>query len=257
MLNPTIKGLAGLLLALLFTPAAGAQTVKKNVIHTWENVGKIVEVTGKTFTIRRNLRLSEATWSLLPGAVSEGRQLQTGSEIHAKGSTLPDGTYDAKRIFLISDSSSRQQASTGGGVVRGSDHGGPETKAPQDLGTTGNVGLEDRGRGVPGRENRLPPTGRPGDSGRGAPGGLQSSRSSSLPRFLPGDVQGVVEQAGPEQLILSQTFYFDKASTVVGTNGDSLKGKDLKPGQRVAVTIKDEVDEKTQSRKATVIRLLP
>lgn len=254
----TVKTFAGILLAVTLLPSAHAQAVKKNVIHTWENVGEVTQVTRKTFTIRRKLRLSEATWSLLPGAVSEAKQLQTGSEIHAKGSTLPDGIYDARRIFLISDPSSWQRAAVGGGVVRGSDHGGPETKAPNDLGTTGNVGLEDRGRGgIPGRESRLPPTGRPGDGGRGTPGGLQSSRASNLPRFLPGDVQGIVEQTWSDQLLLSQTFYFDKESTVVGANGDALKDKDLKPGQRVAVTIKDEVDEKTQSRKATVIRILP
>ena len=61
----------------------------------------------------------------------------------------------------------------------------------------------------------------------------------------------------PEQLILSQTLFVDKESTVVGTTGELLKGKDLKPGQRVAVTINDVIDPKTQSRRAAVIRILP
>jgi hypothetical protein len=243
------------LLFLLSSPVH-SQTAAENVIHTWENVGEVTQVTGKTITIRRKLRLSQATWSLLPGAVSDASQLQNGSQIHAKGSTLPDGSYDAKRIFLISDPS-RSQVS-GGGIVQGSDHGGPETKAPPNVGTTGNVGLEDRGRGgVPGRENRVPPTGRPGDRDKGAPGGLQSSHASNLPRFLPGDAVGIIEQTDAEQAILSQTFYFDKECTVIGTGGKPIKGRDLKSGQQVAVTIKDEIDEKTQARKATVIRLLP
>ena len=58
-------------------------------------------------------------------------------------------------------------------------------------------------------------------------------------------------------MILSQTLFVDKESMVVGTTGELLKGKDLKPGQRVAVTIKDVIDEKTQSRRAAVIRILP
>jgi hypothetical protein len=86
---------------------------------------------------------------------------------------------------------------------------------------------------------------------------LQSSRASTAPRFLPGDIEGVVEQVGPQQLVLSQTLFVDKESTVVGTTGEILTGKDLKPGQRVAVTIKDVIDEKTQARRAAVIRILP
>jgi hypothetical protein len=52
-------------------------------------------------------------------------------------------------------------------------------------------------------------------------------------------------------------LFVDKESTVVGTTGEILTGKDLKPGQRVAVTIKDVIDEKTQARRAAVIRILP
>jgi len=66
-----------------------------------------------------------------------------------------------------------------------------------------------------------------------------------------------VEQVAPQQVILSQTLFFDKESTVVGTTGELLKGKDLKPGQRVAITIKDVIDSKTQARRAAVIRILP
>jgi hypothetical protein len=55
---------------------------------------------------------------------------------------------------------------------------------------------------------------------------------------------------------LSQSFVVDK-DTVIRSYGNTLKIKDLRVGQRVAVTIKDEVDSKVRARKATVIRLLP
>ena len=244
-----------LLSCLMFPLSVGSQAVLKNNVHTWESVGEVIEVNGKTITLRQKLKLSEATWSLLPGAVAEAKQLTTGDQIHAKGSTLPDGTYDTRRIFLIAESSTRQTAA-GGGVVQGADHGGPESQqVPRGVGgePTG-PGLEDRGRrDSPG--SRVP-AGRPGGA-RGPVGGLQSSRASTAPRFLPGDIEGIVEQAAPQQLILNQTVFVDKESTVVGTTGEILKGKDLKPGQRVAVTIKDVIDPKTQSRRAAVIRILP
>lgn len=229
--------------------------VKKNVIHTWESVGEIIQVTHKTFTVRQTLRLSEATWSLLPGAVAEAKQLKSGDLVHVKGSTLPDGVYDARRIFLIGELSAQQQMAGGITPVTGADHGGPDSKAPPNV--YGDPRLEGRGGGVPGRDSRVPPTGRPGGGTPDSPGGLQSSKGSSRPRFLPGDVEGTVEQAGATQLLLAHTLYFDKESTVVGRGGEALKSKDLKVGQRVAVTVKDEIDPKTRSRKAVVIRLLP
>jgi hypothetical protein len=243
------------LAALMLTLDARSQAVLKTNVHTWESVGEVIEVTGKTVTLRQKLKLSEATWSLLPGAVAEAKQLTNGDQVHAKGSTLPDGTYDTKRIFLIAESSTRQTA-TGGGVVQGADHGGPESQqVPRGVsGEPTGPGLEGRGRtDSPG--SRVP-VGRPGGA-KGPVGGLQSSRASTAPRFLPGDVEGVVEQVAPQQLILSQTVFVDKESMVVGTTGEILKGKDLKPGQRIAVTIKDVIDEKTQSRRAAVIRILP
>ena len=243
------------LAALMFTLDASSQAVLKTNVHTWESVGEVIEVTGKTVTLRQKLKLSEATWSLLPGAVAEAKQLTNGDQVHAKGSTLPDGTYDTKRIFLIAESSTRQTA-TGGGVVQGADHGGPESQqVPRGVsGEPTGPGLEGRGRtDSPG--SRVP-VGRPGGA-KGPVGGLQSSRASTAPRFLPGDIEGIVEQVAPQQLILNQTVFVDKESMVVGTTGEILKGKDLKPGQRIAVTIKDVIDEKTQSRRAAVIRILP
>lgn len=244
-----------LLSFLMFPLSASSQAVLKYNVHTWESVGEIVEVSGKTVTLRQRLKLSDATWSLLPGAVADVKQLTNGDQVHAKGSTLPDGTYDAKRLFLIVESSTRQTA-TGGGVVQGADHGGPESQqVPRGVaGDPAGPGLEGRGR--PDSPGSRVPTGRPGGA-RGPVGGLQSSRASTTQRFLPGDIEGTVEQIALQQLILNQTVFVDKESTVVGTTGEILKGKDLKPGQRVAVTIKDVIDPKTQSRRAAVIRILP
>jgi hypothetical protein len=244
-----------LLLCLMFPVRASSQAVLKTSVHTWESVGEVIEVTGKTVTLRQTLKLSESTWSLLPGAVAEAKQLTNGDQVHAKGSTLPDGTYDTKRIFLIAESST-PQAVAGGGVVQGADHGAPDSQqVPRGVaGEPTGPGLEGRGRtDSPG--SRVP-TGRPGGA-RGPAGGLQNSRSSAAPRFLPGDIEGVIEQVSPLQLILNQTVFVDKESMVVGTTGEILKGKDLKPGQRVAITIKDVIDPKTQSRRAAVIRILP
>jgi Domain of unknown function (DUF5666) len=242
---------------LLLADDKPSLVVKKNVIHTWESVGEVVQVTDKTFSIRQTLKLSEATWSLLPGAISEVKQLKSGDQIHVKGATLPDGTYDTRRIFLIGESNPQPQTASGVTPVQGSDYGGPEGKAPPQVAYGGDPGLEGRGAGGPGRDSRVPPPGRPGGGSTGTPEGLQSSRIVSKPRFLPGDVEGVVEQVSPERVLLAQTLYFDKQSTVVGRDGEALKGKDLKAGQRVAITIRDEVDPKTNSRKAVVIRLLP
>src|SRR5688572_18436269 len=186
---------------LMLPLKASPQAVLKKSVHTWESVGEIIEVNGKTVTLRQKLKLSEATWSLLPGAVAEAKQLTGGDQVHAKGSTLPDGTYDTKRIFLIAESSRRRTA-TGGGVVHGADHGGPESQqVPRGVaGEPTGPGLEDRGRrDSPG--SRVP-VGRPGGA-KGPVGGLQSSRASTAPRFLPGDIEGVVEQVAPLQLILN------------------------------------------------------
>src|SRR5882762_9140449 len=94
-----------LLSCLMFPLCASSQAVLKNSVHTWESVGEVIEVNGKTVTLRQKLKLSGATWSLLPGAVAEAKQLSHGDQVHAKGSTLPDGSYDTRRIFLLAESS--------------------------------------------------------------------------------------------------------------------------------------------------------
>ena len=60
---------------LMFPLKASPQAVLKNNVHTWESVGEVIEVTGKTVTLRQKLKLSEATWSLLPGAVAEAQAI--------------------------------------------------------------------------------------------------------------------------------------------------------------------------------------
>jgi hypothetical protein len=227
---------------------SGLAAIGKDALYGWENVGKITSVSGKTISIRRTLRLSEATWSLLPGAVSEASQLQRGDRIHAKGSTLPNGVYDSKRIFFISKTALPPSESSGGSAIQTADHGGPEAKDPtRELGYPGGTGV---GR-------RLPTGGPPSGGNTGSPGGLQSSMPPTAPRFLPGDVDGVVVEVSPEKLILSQTFVFSKETVIRNSSGEKVNEKALQVGTRVAITIKDELEEKVQARKATVIRILP
>ena len=117
--------------------------VRKDALYAWENVGEITSISGKTVSIRRTLRLSEATWSLLPGAASDASQLQPGDRIHAKGSTLPDGVYDSRRIFFISQSTPPSSVSTGANTIQAADHGGPDAKDPtRGLGYPGGPGVD-------------------------------------------------------------------------------------------------------------------
>ncbi len=230
---------------------------KQPKVYTWENVGEITKISGKTFSIQRTLRISDSSWSLEPAAVSQASQLQNGDQIMARGKTLSDGTFETKRIYMVSPSKSHRQADGGKTIVLGDDHGRPESRYPRIPGY-GDPTLEGRGRGgYPGGDSRVPPPGTPRGGNRGSPGGLQNARTSHLPRFLPGDLEGIIEQVSSESVILSQSFLLDKGTAIVTTDGKKLQSNELKVGRRVAVTIKDEVDLKRQARKATVVRLLP
>ncbi|MEW5976768.1 MAG: hypothetical protein AB1898_13275 [Acidobacteriota bacterium] len=246
------------LAAGLTTTAADEKTivVPKKSIHPWESVGEIIQVSNKTITVRSQLRISDATWSLEPGAVAEETHLQVGDEILAKGKTQPDGVFDTNKIVWISRAEVNA-AATGGQVVQATDHGGPESRLPGGL---GGGSVEGVGRvGYPGSDRRLPGPGTPRGGGgqRGPVGGLQSSRAVVLPRFYSGDVAGRVEQKGGGYLWVAQLFYLDNKKTSISrADGSLLKRKDLKVGDRVAITVVDEMDSKTQAIKATVVRVL-
>jgi hypothetical protein len=232
--------------------------VRKEGVHTWENVGEITKIAGKTFTLRRTLRLSEATWSLLPGAVSNPSQLQQGDRIHAKGSTLGDGIYDTRRIFLISTVTPHSSHETETSRAQGADFGGPDARDPtRGLGYPEGAGMDGQGRARPGLGGRIPPAGQPRGAGTPSPVGLENSQSAVHPRFLPGDVEGIVEEVKASELILSQTIVFGRKTVIRGKSGETANEKALQIGARVAVTIRDEVDEESMARKATVIRVLP
>src|SRR5207247_5805090 len=140
-------------------------------------------------------------------AVSQATQLQTDDQIIARGKTLSDGTFDTKRIYMVSPSESRRQSDGGKIIALSDDHGRPESRYPRVPGY-GDPTLEGRGRGgYPGGDSRVPPPGTPGGSSRGAPGGLQSTRATHLPRFLPGDLEGIVEQVGSDSVTLSHSFF--------------------------------------------------
>jgi hypothetical protein len=225
-------------------------------LFTWESAGEITQVTGKTITIRRMLGTSDSSWSLEPGAISEMSQLQNGDQVLAKGKTRPDGTFETRKVYMISPSLSRQQVGSGKGAEQTVDHGVPESRVPTMVTDPAGTHPESRGReGYPGPGNPLPvPTG-PGGN-RGPVGGLQNSRAAGLPRFLAGDAEGTVERIDSHTIVLSQSFFVGSETIIRNLSGRTLKLKDLKPGQRIAVTVEDELDSKTQAIKATVVRLL-
>jgi hypothetical protein len=86
---------------------------------------------------------------------------------------------------------------------------------------------------------------------------LQDSQPVVQTRFLPGDVEGIVEEVKASELILTQPIVFGKETVIRGKSGETANEKALQIGARVAVTIKDDVDVKSMARKATVIRILP
>jgi hypothetical protein len=242
-------------LASLFGPE-NSRAQSQAVIHTWENVGEITQMSGRILSIRRTLRISDSSWSLEPGAVAEASQLGNGDQIMAKGKTMPDGSFETKRIYMLSPSIDHRQVEGGKSVALGADHGGPESRVPAGMRYPGDTGLEGRGRTGPYPGGSPAPPGTPGGGGQGSPGGLQSSRGNARPRFLPGDLEGQIDEVHSDRLALSQSFVVDKG-TLIRSEGNALTVKDLRVGQRVAVTIKDEIDSKVRARRATVIRLLP
>ena len=252
-----VSMISGAMVCFSATQEQGSFALNQPKIYPWENVGEITKIAGKTFSIRRTLRISDSSWSLEPAAVSQASQLQNGDQIMARGKTLSDGTFETKRIYMVSPSESHRQSDGAKTIALGDDHGRPESRYPRVPGY-GDPTLEGRGRGgYPGGDSRVPPPGTPGGSNRGSPGGLQSTRATHLPRFLPGDLEGIIQQVGSESVTLSQSFFLDKETSIVTTAGKKLKNNELEVGHRVAVTIKDETDPKTRARKATVIRLLP
>lgn len=255
--------LSGLLLSsIMLRPgdqSEAAQKPKNPVgveLYRWESVGEITEISKKTLTIRRTLKISDGSWGLEPGAVSELSALEHGDQILAKGRTEPDGTFETKRIYVVSPSVSRQGGS-GKPVEQAADHGAPESRVSTKITDPNGTHPESRGRGgYSGPASRLPvPTG-PG--GQKTPvTGLEGHRSPNLPRFFAGDAEGIIERIDSQSIVLSQSFFTDNNTVFRDASGRTLKLKDIKPGQRVAVTVKDELDPKTQAIKATVIRLLP
>lgn len=237
------------------SPPENSEADKLPVVHTWENVGEITQISGKIVSIRRSLRISGSSWSLEPGAVAEVGQLGNGDQIMARGKTTPDGSFEVKRIYMLSAAMDHRQAEGGKGVAMSADHGGPESNVPAGR-YPGDTGLEGRGRTGPYPGGSPAPPGAPGGGGQGSPGGLQSSRGTARPRFLPGDLEGQIEEVHSDRVVLLQTFVVDK-ETLIRSDGRAVTSKDLRVGQRVAITIKDEVDSKARARKATVIRLLP
>lgn len=224
-------------------------------IYTWESVGEITEVSNKTLSIRRTLKVSGETWRLEPGAASDVSQLEEGDQILAKGKTRLDGSFETKSIYVVMPSASRQGGS-GKTTEQASDLGAPQSRVPSTITDPAGTNPESRGRGgYEGPANRIP-TPSPGGQ-RGPVGELQTSRAPNLPRFLAGDAEGVIEKVDSQFIILTQSFFTDGNTVVRDVSGKTHKWKELRPGQKIAVTVKDELDSKSGALKATVVRLLP
>jgi hypothetical protein len=248
--------------SFLLTPGPRGEAAQKPgnpvgvELYTWESVGEITAISKQTLSIRRILRISDDSWGLEPGAVAESSALGEGDQILAKGKTQADGTFDTRRIYVVAPSVSRQGAG-GAQVEQAADHGAPESRVPTIITDPSGTRPESRGRGADsGPASRLPgPTGPGGQKPVGA--GLQANRSPNLPRFFAGDAEGIIYKINSRSIVLSQSFFTDNNTIIRDPSGRILKLKDLKQGQRVAVTVKDEQDSKTQAIKARVIRLLP
>ena len=225
-------------------------------IYTWESVGDITEVSNKTLSIRRTLKLSGETWRLEPGAASDASQLEKGDQIMAKGKTGSDGSFETKSIYIVVPSASRLEGN-GKTPEQAADLGAPQSRVPSTVTDPAGTHPESRGRGgYEGPASRLPVPTSPGGQ-RGPVGGLQTSHAPDLPRFFAGDAKGVIEQVNSQVVILTQSFFTDGNTVVRDVSGKTHKWKELKPGQRIAVTVKDEQDPKSGALKATVVRLLP
>ena len=238
-------------------PAQKASQSGHIEIYTWESVGAITEVSNKTLSIRRALKVSGETWRLEPGAASDLSQLEKGDQILAKGKTGSDGSFENKGIYIVVPSASRQGGS-GKTPEQAADLGAPQSRVPSTITDPAGTHPESRGRGgYEGPASRIPVPSGPDGGQRGPVGGLQTSRAPDLPRFLAGDAEGVIEQVDSQFIVLTQSFFTDGNTVVRDLSGKTHKWKDLKPGQRIAVTVKDELDSKTGALKATVVRLLP
>jgi hypothetical protein len=53
-----------------------------------------------------------------------------------------------------------------------------------------------------------------------------------------------------------QLYFLDTDTLIKLPDGSKGKKKDLQPGMRIAITVRDKVAEKTQAIKAQVIRVL-
>ena len=169
-----------LLLGSLALTSADAGIVE---LYPWESVGEIIDVSKNTLTIRRTLRISEASWVLEPGAVSEPSELDSGDQVLAKGKTRPDGTFETRRIYIVAPAVSRKGES-GKTVTQSADHGAPATRVPTAITDPSGTRPESRGRGgYSGPADRIPvPTG-PGGSPTPAPE-LRSARAPTESRII-------------------------------------------------------------------------
>jgi hypothetical protein len=240
-------------------PLAQSQPAKGPVytFYYWENVGTIVEINKSSLVLRRSLSLSENSWSMERGAVSKASDLDAGDRIFAQGKTVGDGSFSLSRIYLTERKSSDSQPVQGENAARSSDFGGPEGERVPGVLLSGGDPVGKGGGNIPGADSRIPPPGRPGDKAPGNVDGLQDPRGSHLTRYNSWDADGIIESIAADKIILTQLYWVDKETQIFLSGENKLSLKELHPGMRVAVTVKDKMNEKTRAIKAQIIRVLP
>lgn len=238
-----------------------AQSQKmKGPVYTffyWENVGTITEIDKSSLMLRRTLRISENSWSMEPGAVSKASDLDAGDRIFAQGKTVADGTFSTNRIYLTERKSANSQPVHGENAARSSDYGGPEGHRAPGVLLSGGEPVGRGGGNIPGGERRVPAPGRPGDRAPGKVDGLQDPRGSQLTRYNSWDADGTIESLSADKITMTQLYWVDKETKIITLDGNKLALKELRPGMRVALTVRDKIDEKTRAIKAQIIRVLP
>lgn len=223
----------------------------------WENVGTIVKTDKSSLVLRRTLSLSENSWSMEPGAVAKASDLDAGDRIFAQGKTVADGSFSINRIYMTERKSANSQPVHGENAARSSDYGGPEGSRVPGVLLSGGEPVGRGGGNVPGAERRIPAPGKPGDRAPGKADGLQDPRGSRLTRYNSWDADGIIESLSTDKIIMTQLYWVDKETQIFMLGGNKLALKELRPGMRVALTVKDKINEKTRAIKARIIRVLP
>ncbi len=212
-------------------------------IYAWESVGVISDLSKNLMWVHCVLRLSGSSWSLLPGAVSKISELKKGDLILAEGRTDSGGSFGTRRIYRILQAATVEE-----------DGKRPASDRQPDSSNSASL---TRVSPAASREDGQTQGTRPQPTRKPASGDTPAAPLPDYSRFDAGDVIGTILELGSEQLVISRKFLVTKQTSILEPTGNTREKNSLQPGIRVAVTAADTVDRKTQTVKASVIRLLP